>query len=174
MQAKKPYNHSDYVKCKEVEIFAKHYNFECNCGKFLGRNKVFRVLRRLKIINKDNVPYQSYLSNFLTLNKEYKKGNVSSNKTHIFIKPESEQYLVKRITDYLDDHCVCESKKKKNNKELSNITIDNQSSGNEIVSCSSPADYTREEALKWLSKLPEFLKNKQTAIDLRKKWGIDS
>ena len=98
------YNHNEYVKCREIGDFAKIYNFKDRSGKLLGRNKIFRILRSLGILNKDNVPYQSYMKYFKTMEKVYSKGEYDFNRIIPFITPDGQTYLSTKINEYLDKH----------------------------------------------------------------------
>ena len=170
------YNHSEFVKCKDVETFAKICQFECKCGKILGRNKIFEILRRSRILTSGNLPGAGHEKRFLTLDKEYTQGDKIFNKTHIFIKPEAQEYISKRIIDYLENNCVCGSKKKKANRAISAVKSVVLLSNNEHkkVCCSSPLDMDRDQALEWLATLPDSIRNTSFfACELRKKWGID-
>ena len=98
------YNHSEFIKCNDISDFAKIYNFKDKKGEVLGRNKVFKILRILQILDRTNVPYQSYMKYFKTLRKDYFKGDLNFNKILVFVTPEGQTYLANRITDYLEKH----------------------------------------------------------------------
>ena len=96
------YNHSDFVNCRNIADFSKIYNFKDKSGVLIGRNKIFKILRELKILDKNNVPYQSFMGNFKTLDKEYYQGTKLFKKILVFVTPEGQTYLANRINDYLD------------------------------------------------------------------------
>jgi len=166
------YNHAEYSKCKDISTFAAIFAFKCKCGKTLGRNKIFEVFRHLDIVsdrnNHKNVPTSKYINCFLSLDKTYADGRT---KTFIFVKPDSMEYLSKKITEYLENNCVHKSKTKTSSMsvDLSPIMAiqeDKKETG-------SPLDFDRKQALEYLSNLPKFLENSYFAVELRKKWGID-
>lgn len=168
------YKHSEYVNCKEIAEFAKLFAFKDAAGNVLGRNKVFKVLRDLGILDKSNVPYQTYLKHFKTLDKEYSNGVNTYRKTIVFIKPESQKYLADKINDYLDR--IEDAIRTKDKQKTKTIVTYHQSveTTKESVECSSPLDYTKEKALEWIKSLPEAMRTRSHfAIELQKKYGFE-
>ena len=98
------YNHSEYVNCRDIADFAKIYNFRDKSGVILGRNKIFRILRQLSILDKNNTPYQSYMKYFKTIEKQYFKGDFGIKKIVVFVTPDGQSFLARKINDYLEMH----------------------------------------------------------------------
>lgn len=173
------YNHSEFIKCKDIATFAKIYSFRDKHGKILGRNKIFKILRVLNILDKNNVPYQSYLKHFKIFQKEYHSAVQTYRKTIVFIKPDSLKYLAGKVQDYLDSQINDDSSKNYEPKPctLSDSCIEHQSSGlgfNHSYSIGSPLDFDKQSAFNWLNSLPDFMKDTYFAVEVRKKWGFDS
>ena len=155
------YNHSEFVNCYEIADFAKIYNFKDSSGIILGRNKIFRILRQLEILDKKNVPYQSYMKYFKTLAKEYFTNGHLFKKIIVFITPEGKTYLANKINDYLE--------------KGSNPKIDNDNNKNiEVINKqSSPLDWDKEQAIAWCNNLPDFIKSSSIIYkELKEKWNF--
>ena len=164
------YNYSKFINCREIAEFAKIYNFKDENGELLGRNKVFKILRELKILNKKNVPYQSYAKNFKTLEKEYQQGDKIFKKVIIFVKPSGQSYLANKINDYLD--------KKSESKSATVVDINTkQVQKSEKLNKNNQNSYfefTKEEAFNFCKNLPIFLRERsQIYKDLVRKWNFD-
>lgn len=167
------YKHSEFVKCIEVADFAKIYDFKDDKGKSLGRNKIFKILRELRILDKKNVPYQSYISCFKILEKEYEQGDKVFRKIIVFITPEGEKYLVDRINNFLDFQDESTNKVMGKIRPITNVQQLNNIVQIDKNKCCSPLDFDKDQAIEYLNKLPEFLRNTKTAIALREKWGLN-
>jgi hypothetical protein len=121
----------------------------------------------LDIVDSNNVPRSRFINCFLSLDKSYADGRT---KTFIFVKPESMEYLSKKIADYIENNCIHKSKIKSsstcvNPSPIMAIQEIKKNSG-------SPLDFDREQAMEWLAELPEILKNSYFAVEVRKKWGL--
>lgn len=101
MNTQTQYQHKEYIKCIEVGTFAKFCRFKDQQGKVIGRNKLFIILRQLGIINRQNEPYQSCLSYIKLAQKKVYRGEQFFLTSVPLITPEGQEYLRKRIEDYL-------------------------------------------------------------------------
>ncbi len=165
----KQYRHSDFINCKDIADFAKIYAFKDSKGKIIGRNKIFKILRTLGILDKQNIPYQNHINHFRMLEKEYHSAIKTHKKTIVFIKQESLRYFADKVSDYLE---------KQNEKdfvaEAKRFVAENPPIAAQVEeeSCGSPLDYPKEKALDWLNRLPPFMSNVSMAVKVREKWGV--
>lgn len=166
------YNHSEYIKCCKAGDFAKKNDdvFKCKCGKSIGGDKVFRVFRALGIVDKNNIPYSNFVHLFRVADKKCHQGENDFTKPVTLIRPESEELLALKIIDYLEEHCVCRTRKPKKEKSIIEPTFINENK--EVKNIGSPLDYNREDALQFIQELPEKLHNSFFAAQLKEKWGF--
>ena len=166
------YNHSEYIKCTEIGTFAKIYNFKDVSGAVLGRNKIFEVLRLMGVLQakkcNKNEPYSRYSNCFKSFNKKHDQGDSFFEKPVFLVTPEGKTYLANKINDYIEEtgYSVKKIKEEKQFIELLPQEIV------EEKSVSSPLDYSREDALKFIQQLPEKLHNSFFASQLKEKWGF--
>ena len=104
------------------------------------------------------MPYSQYAKYLNGLDRQYHQSNSTFIKPVFFITPEGQEYLAKRIENYLQKQAEDQEKTAEENIP--------------VKLCSSPLDMNKEQALEYLAGLPEFLKDSFFAIELRKKWGI--
>lgn len=99
--------------CILIGEFAKITNKELK----LGRNNLFKKLRELKILDRDNSPYQKHLDagHFEVKETSYKVGEASGFKLSVttMVTPSGQQYLLKRLKKEI-------SKVIKNENDISN------------------------------------------------------
>jgi hypothetical protein len=96
-------------------------------------------------------------------------GDHTFKKPVYFITPEGQKYLKNKINDYIEKtgYVVVDSTKKTNLKQEKEAEL-------EPIKTGSPLDMDREQALEWLAILPDFSKNSNFAVEVRKKWNIDA
>lgn len=64
----------------------------------IGRNKLFAMLRNDKIIDQNNMPYQSHMKYFEVIDKPVKIGNEIKNIPVTMVKPDGIDYLAKKYS----------------------------------------------------------------------------
>lgn len=182
-QQPQQYNHKKFVNSRKIGDYANIQKFTDIYGKELRPHAVFEILRRMGVLKTKqcdrNVPFSQYMQYFVALDREYVKSDSSFFKPVYFITPEGQKYFADKINNYIEkvNFSVDAIKKTKKNKK-SKCLLQQQSyvQPNVVINdnkeVSSPLDMDREQALKWLSELPEFLNNSYFAIEVRKKWDI--
>lgn len=73
--------------------------------KGVGRNKLFEILREKEVIDRKNIPYQSYINRgyFRTIETSYMKGDISCIYIKTVVFQKGVEFIKKVVLSYLDE-----------------------------------------------------------------------
>lgn len=86
-------------KCLSVGAFAKSL---ASRGYNIGEKRLFNKLRKWRLLNRENVPYQQYVARgyLKIINEYYKKGGCfPSIYMKVLITPDGQKYIEGRLKD---------------------------------------------------------------------------
>ena len=91
-------------KCLSIGAFAKVLSSK---GYNTGEKRLFDKLRKWRLLNKENIPYQEYMERgyFKVINEHYKKGGyIPSVHMKVLVTPSGQKYVEERLRNEANDN----------------------------------------------------------------------